>query len=63
MTKQIAKWYYEEIHTRLCVIDPTLTVSALTPNDVESLYINNITSLNDIYPAHMSMIDAIKQLL
>ena len=62
MTKQIAKWYYEEIHTRLCTIDTSLTVPVLTPKDIESLYISNINSLDDIYPAHLNMIDEIRQL-
>lgn len=62
MTKEISKWYYEEIHNKLLVINPAIAVAALSPEDVENLYLDNILSINDIYQCHLNLINEIKRL-
>ena len=62
MTKQIATWYYEEIHRMMKNIDPSITSVALTSSDIESIYIDNINSLADLFACHISMIDEIRRL-
>ena len=62
MTKEIAKWYYEEIHTDLIALDPLITGDSLTTEDVESLYLNNINSDADFFPCHIAMIEKVLQL-
>lgn len=62
MTKQIATWYYEEIHRMMKNIDPSITSVALTSSDIESIYIDNINSLADFFACHISMIDEIRRL-
>lgn len=62
MTKEISKWYYEEIHNKLLAINPAIAVAALSPEDVENLYLDNILSINDIYQCHLNLINEIKRL-
>lgn len=62
MTKQIAMWYYEEIHRRLLQIDPTIIGMALTPNDIVQLYIDFINAQGDFFPCHMALINEIRRL-
>ena len=62
MTKQIAIWYYEEIHRKLQSIDPTITGTSLTPNDIQSRYFANINSVADIFPCHQALINEIIRL-
>ena len=59
MTKTIAKWYYEDIDSRIKAAHPEILLETATIDIVKQTYLDNIHSEHDFYTCHLDLINRI----
>ena len=59
MTKTIAKWYYEDIDSRIKAAHPEILLETATIDIVKQTYLDNIHSELDFYTCHLELINRI----